>query len=431
MPDPERLLELIEDGIVAHGGDLGGWTRREGETFQLFDGRVTLTARVEGDESGDRPGLVHCHVFACLHDYDDETLDACVFGFGNDEDAGLREASVVWITAVAGPIRSFLDNTPVCMTCQAGVTDGDKSRGYVEGDYGLPSLRAYVGPAIMRGFSDDKVQADFDEHKPWFRHAAESAAPQRVHLVKTSIIHRGDEGWCREMEIDGHDVAHSDPDWPTAVRPEQPGYLTRFAVFEFPPNSDQIARRAELERTIRHFAAHYKDFEGSETIDPLLESMEQQGFDPDLVHDAEAFATIAFSRCFFEPMGAKFAPTVIRALRDGRVVPDVPLISVPAFSRAKAIAAKLARTMPPEEFQGLCFYNAEAQAILKAYESSQGQLDLTKISFYPCVVPDRGVSQATMDAALALLQGRMEEARKARAAKTPPPPPKKPWWRFW
>ena len=57
MPDPQRLLDLIEEGIVAHGGDLGGWTRREGDTLQLFDGRVTLTATVEGDDSGDRSGI--------------------------------------------------------------------------------------------------------------------------------------------------------------------------------------------------------------------------------------------------------------------------------------------------------------------------------------------------------------------------------------
>ena len=40
------------------------------------------------------------------------------------------------------------------MTCQAGVEGGDASQGYSPGDYGLPGLRAYVGPAIVRGFND-------------------------------------------------------------------------------------------------------------------------------------------------------------------------------------------------------------------------------------------------------------------------------------
>ena len=42
MSDADRLLELIEEGIVQHGGDLGGWTRRNDQSLQLFDGRVTL-----------------------------------------------------------------------------------------------------------------------------------------------------------------------------------------------------------------------------------------------------------------------------------------------------------------------------------------------------------------------------------------------------
>ena len=30
MSGADRLLDLIEAGIVHHGGDLGGWTRRKG-----------------------------------------------------------------------------------------------------------------------------------------------------------------------------------------------------------------------------------------------------------------------------------------------------------------------------------------------------------------------------------------------------------------
>jgi hypothetical protein len=44
MSHTERLLELIEEHVVEHGGDLGGWTRRVDNSLQLFDGRVTLRA---------------------------------------------------------------------------------------------------------------------------------------------------------------------------------------------------------------------------------------------------------------------------------------------------------------------------------------------------------------------------------------------------
>ena len=69
-----------------------------------------------------------------LHEYEDEVLDACLFGIGEDRRAALAQAAVVWITAVAGPIKSFLDNKPVCMTCQAGVAGGNASEGYSQSD---------------------------------------------------------------------------------------------------------------------------------------------------------------------------------------------------------------------------------------------------------------------------------------------------------
>ena len=42
--------------------------------------------------------------------------------------------------------------------------------------------------------------------------------------------------------------------------------------------------------------------------------------------------------------------------------------------------------------------------IVQAMESAGDQLDLTQITMYPCVVPDRGVSDQTMNAAMAVLQ---------------------------
>lgn len=418
MSDADRLLELIEEGVVEHGGDLGGWTHRTVDTLQVFDGRISLRAEIfDGEQPSD--GMVHAHAFATLHEHDDEVLDACLFGMGKDREAAIAQAAVIWITCVAGPIKSFIDNKPICMTWQAGVEGGDASHGYSQGDYGLPGLRAYVGLSISRGFEDERIQSAIDDTKPWFRYAAESAAPRRVHLAKATIVSNGKAGWRRELEIDGHDVSHQDPNWPAGVRGPDFGYLTRFAVFEFPLNSKEVLRRAELERTIRHFAEHYSAYE---SIDRLMEAMVDQGFDADLVHEVESISTIAFGRMLFEHLGVQYASTIIRVRRDGRVETDIPLMSIPAYSRARAIAVQLHETMSTDDFQQLCLYNAESNAILQALESGGQNIELSGFKMFPCIVPDRGVSAQAMDAAMAELNELIERNRAAR---------KKPWWKFW
>jgi hypothetical protein len=418
VSDSDHLLERIEQGVVAHGGDLGGWTRHFDDALKLFDGRVTLRAEVKEPPGAAGGKAVHVHVLTTLHEYDDEVLDACLIGLG-DSEAALAEAALIWITGVAGPIRSFLDNKPVCMSCQAGVAGGDASKGYSTGDYGLPGLRAYVGPSFARAFDDGRVQAALNDTRPWFRFAAESAAPRRVHLAKASIVSNGQKGWTRDLEIDGHDVSHHDPDWPAGVCGPDFGYLTRFAVFEFPRNCAEIRRRAELERTIRHFAESYHKYE---SVDLLMDGMVKDGFDPELVHETESLSTIAFGRTFLEHLGVKYSATIIRARRDGRIETDVPLMSLPAYTRARALAVQLRATMTKDDFQSLCLYNAESHAIMQAIEAMGDKLDFSGTTMYPCVVPDRGVSSQTMDAALAMLNELVERNRSAK---------KKPWWKFW
>jgi hypothetical protein len=60
MSSANRLLELIEDGVLEHGGDLGGWTLRGENELRLFDGRATLRAELRERESP-RDGVVHVH----------------------------------------------------------------------------------------------------------------------------------------------------------------------------------------------------------------------------------------------------------------------------------------------------------------------------------------------------------------------------------
>lgn len=418
MSESKRLLELIDNGVVAHGGDLGGWTRISDDTLQLFDGRVTLRAELF-DAGSAGVGTVHAHILTTLHEYHDEVLDACLFGIKDTREASLAEAAMIWLTSVAGPIKSFLDDKPLCMSCRAGVDDGDPLQGYSREDYGIPGLRAYVGPAFARGLDAEQVQSAGDDTNPWFRFAAESAAPRRVHLAKASIMSKGEIGWSRDLEIDGHEVSYHDPEWPATVCGPDFGYMTRFAVFEFPPNSLEMSRRAKIDQTIRYFA---ENFSKQDSVDQLIEAMIQEGFDRDLVHETESISTIAISRALFEPLGVQFSPTIIRARSDGRVETDVPLMSIPAYSRARALAAEFRETMTREDFQNLCSYSAEANAILKAIEAEDDKIDLTQLKMYPCIVPDRETTSQTMDIALAKLNELTDRNRS---------PLKSPWWKFW
>jgi hypothetical protein len=247
-----------------------------------------------------------------------------------------------------------------------------------------------------------------------------SASPRRVHLAKAFVTSKGAGGWSRALEVDGHDVSHRDADWPAGVHGPESGFLTRFAVFEFPRDSTEIPRRAELERTIRHFAKNYRRYDSR---DRLMEAMVAEGFDPDLVQETVSISTLAFGRTFFERHGVQYSPTVIRARRDGRVETDIPLMSIPAYTRARALAVQLRETMTKDDFQALCLYSAESNVILKAVEAQGDKIDLAALRPYPCVVPDRGVSDQTWNAAIAVMNDMLRRNRK--------PEKEKAWWKFW
>jgi hypothetical protein len=423
MTGEARLLELIEERIVEHGGDLGGWTARSGEELKIFDGRVTLRAEIVASGEG-KP--VHAHVLATLHEHGDEVMDACILGMGRDTDAALGQAATIWMQGVGAPIRSFLDDREVCMASRV-----DRDAGCVDTDG-----RAYAGPFFPRGLDDSVVDA-LDDTLPWFRFAAESAAPRRVHLAKVSISASDGPTWARQLEIDGHDVSHRDPDWPAGVANPGGGYVTRFAVFELSP--DEVERRAEMDRTILHFAEH---FARSDSAEELMDEMVRQGFDPDLVHETESISSIAFGRFFFEGRGISYPPTVIRTRGDGRVQADVPLLSIPAYSRARALAPQIEQALEPDDFTSLCVYSAESNALLQAMERYGKDFDLSGIAFQPCVVPDSGVSRETMDAALGLQQQMSRREKPAPVAekqsparvaekRSAAPQPGKPWWKVW
>jgi len=398
-----RLLERIEERLAEHGGDLGGWTARSVDALKIFDGRVTLRAEILEQES-DR--LIHAHVFATLHEHGDEVLEACILGMGENPDEALGQAALIWMQGIGAPIRSFLDGREVCMASRTGPETGITCAG-----------PAYAGPMFPRGLHDSVVAA-LDDALPWFRYAAESAAPRRVHLAKVSISTGSGGRWTRQLEIDGHNVSHVDPDWPAGVASAQGGYVTRFAVFGL--SREEARDRAELDRTIRHFAGLYAR---GGSVEELMDEMIRHGFDAERIHEVESVSTLAFGRFFFADRGIAWPPTIIRARADSRVRVDVPLLSIPAYSRAWALAPLLQRELGADAFAQLCTNGAEANAILHAMESNE-ELDLAGITLYPCVVPDLETSPETMDAALQV-QRRMMDGPDSG------PPPGKPWWKRW
>lgn len=420
MSDTDRILDLIEKGIAAHGGDLGGAMRRTGDGLQLFDGRVTLRAVLKETAPSGSASTVHAHVLTALHDYDNEVLDACLVGMGKDRETSLAQVAALWVFAVAGPIKSFIDDKPVHMACMANVPNGDISTGYSPSDYGLPGMHAYIGPTISRWKDDHQTPPIIDDAQPWFRFAAESAGPRRVHLAKATIASKGKEGWRRELELDGHESSCHDPDWLPGIPGPEFAYVTRFAVFEFPRDSALLAQRTELDRTIRYFAENFSKYD---SLKQLMQAMESQGFDPDLIYETESISTSAFARFLFEPHGVKYSPTIFRLHRDGRIETDVPLMSIPAYSRARALAVELRTTMPKKDFRSLCLYHAESNVIQKALNAEGGtKILLSEMKFPPWVMLDRGVSEQTMTAAMNRLH---KPAGPNRSSKG------KPWWKFW
>jgi hypothetical protein len=420
MSDTDRILDLIEEGIVKHGGDLGGWTRRTGDGLQLFDGRVTLRALLKEIAPSGSASTVHAHVLTALPAYDNEVLDACLVGMEKDRETSLAQIAALWVFAVAGPIKSLIDSKPVHMACQADVPNGDIAKGYSPYDFGLAGMHAYVGPTISRWKDDQRIPPVINDEQPWFRFAAESAGPRRVHLAKATVASKGKHGWRWELEIDGHESSCHDSDWLTGVPGPDFGYVTRFAVFEFPHDSRAVSERAELDRAIRYFA---ENFSRCGSVKQLMQSMESQGFDPDLVHEVGSISTIAFGRVLFEPHGVKYSPTIVRVRGDGRVDADVPLMSIPAYSRARALAGELRRTMPKESFRSLCLYHAESNAIQKALNAEGGtEILLSEMKFPPLVVPDRDISDQTVTAAMDRLNNSVGSDRSSKD---------RPWWKFW
>jgi hypothetical protein len=83
---------------------------------------------------------------------------------------------------------------------------------------------------------------------------------------------------------------------------------------------------------------------------------------------------------------------------------------------------RLYQSLSKEDFQRLCLYNAESNAILQALQAQGDKVDFSKIRMFPSVVPERGVSNQTMNAAIAIMQSLVQRKQTVK---------KKPWWKFW
>ena len=253
MSHSQTLLSLIQGAIDAHAGDLSGATKLDGDRLQIFDGRATLRADVDTSLETDEIIILHCHVFATLHEFNDEVLDACVTGNGEDAEKALGETAFKWITGVAGPIRSFIDGRPICMTCKTGVKNGNPEEGYSPDHYGFEGIQAYVSPGLATNLTEGDDSMFDAGNLPWFQYAAESASACKVHLAKVTLSPQEGQGWQRHLEVDGHDVSHVEKDWLPSSPNEPNSVLVRYAVFSFPDELEIASARAALDNAIESF----------------------------------------------------------------------------------------------------------------------------------------------------------------------------------
>lgn len=402
--DSERfLLSEVERMLNQHGGDLDGATHLDGEVLSIFDGRVRLRAQVDPADRERSPLMAHAHLIAELAEEQDERLDACLVGIGKDVESALREIAQIWLTSVAGLIRSLLEGRAVCTA--SAIRPGI--------DRGFEGVDGYIGPCNFRFKADEDTLQELVEQQ-YFRHAVAAASPRRLHLAKATIQAKGPKGFARHLELDGHEASLVDTPWATQVSAPENLLINRFAVFRFPEGSPVPDRRRQLERAIRFFALNYSRYE---TIEDLLAAMAEAGIDSELVHEVESCSTLAFGRYYFSNRGVQYPTTVFRARRGGKIE-EVPLMSLPAFNRAYALAKEIQEQLSREHFQDLCCYSAESNVLLKAIEN--GAQDFSNMALAPCVVPDRGVDDATFESALAMMSERLGSSK-----------PKKPWWKFW
>jgi len=420
----KELLQLIHTAVVEHGGQLGGRTKLAEDKLQIFDGRVTLQVNVETYPKMGELVLVHCHVLATLHEFDNEILDACVTGLAVDLAEALGQSALKWITGVAGPIRSFIDDKPVCMTCKSGVEGGDPSAGFSPNDYGIKGLNAYVGPSLQTSFDNDSQSKLSDETLPWFQYAAESACPKRVHLAKVSLEAQGDQGWKRQLEVDGHEVSHTEHDWPVGSAAPNVGSIVRYAVFAFSKDSGVIESRSNLDQAIEAFIRIIVDL--NENDEPV-QKMHEQGFPHYLIDQVDTISAVAFGRMYFEAAGLHYQPDAIRIRRNGKHEILVPLMGYPAYNRGRAILARMASEISEERQQAIGLYCNESYPI---YQLMAQGTDVSQIALPHCLIVELGCSDEQIEEGMALRKKHFAQI-EANHVNTTAAGPTQPWWQFW
>jgi hypothetical protein len=472
MTDCQKLLQIVEEMVSARGEELGKIER--GDEVLLFDSRATLHIEIRDSHSA-HEGDVHAHFLVSLREYEEDVLDACVCGMADTRREALKQAASIWTTAVAAPIKAFLDGQAIFTTREVRSENGDSWQDRIEGDFGLSGVRGYVGPAIARNLNDALIEANATPEKPWFRFAAEAASPRIIHLAKATVVYDPARGWLRDLEIDGHDVSCGEDVWPSDVKASGIGCLIRYAVFGFPIQQDrrsdrerlvsfdlferrcesiQRDRRLELDNAIQHFATRYGSYhnranspsdgfgkalaslehltlnDANDPLDGIKLELEASGYREDIIEDVATFLPIAFGRVYFGPYGVRFPPTFIFVQGDGRIDANIPLMSVPAYSRSRVAAIELRNTLSGDDFLAICLLGDETRLIAKALNAPGKTPAPGEMSFQPCVIFERGVSQKTIDVALAEV-ARLVKCGQSSGTESRSLPAKQPWWRFW
>ncbi len=393
MQETATVLKAIFAELSQHGSRLTGTIAQSNGSISVLDGRAHLRVVVHHDK-GSHPSLAHGHVVCHIDGDDTSELDTCVIGISEDRERALHSVAATWVPLAAGPIFSHLLNRQVLGAGQFSESNS----------LGLAGCKGYFGAGITQMMSSDADLAAFEEDSiPVFDYAMHMAPPGRVHLAKVTLQANGENGWTRNLEVNGHRATHVDADWSPAGNAPRHGIFTQTAVFTFPAADDWLAERQQLDDTIREYAKAFQTVDNSGDAAALIL---RKGTNEPTVNRVLRFAPIAIGRVLLSKLGANFSDRYVRIQSSGEIEEGLHLMREPAFARATMIARELSTDAEMiEPLKTLARENSEVQAITDMLQSGSRPEEL---QLMPPIIPDPGVSQDVLTTAVEELKTRWE-----------------------
>jgi hypothetical protein len=402
------VLRAVHDELRKHGGDLVGRLELSGDTLTAYDGQMVLRAEVHSDPSH-HPSIAHCHLVARIGRTSfSDPLDCCVLGIDADRRRGLAKAGQNWVTIAGSAIFSLLHAKPVMGAVHFDGND----------PWGVPGCHGFVGPAFGYGM---RSEPDFTPflNAGVFDYAAAMAPPGIVHIAKAILEARGDQGWSRTLEIDGHLARFEEKNWSREIPAPPAGVASQFAVFHFAGQEGAVETRRSLDEAIREFVSTVAT---TKDVDAALQALRGKGRDADIVHRMGAFVPLAFFRVMFADIGAKFSPDYHWIMKDG-ASQTLKLLREPVFARAAALYPQLLTGGHVEAVKLLATYSGAFHALNSALNAGSKPENLVMM---PELIPSPDTDAAAIQRAMLQVQASAAKAQRASAAAV-----RRPWWRFW